>query len=106
MFNKFQQAIIVAQASKEKDSDESNYGPELKESDWFAYQEQLNDWISKLEQTKKLLGNPLSEKDMMKKVDCVAYVFFWPSIHFLLYFHPTRIPILPISRCIVKSLFG
>lgn len=68
---KFQQAIL----------NEGENGAELKESEWFAYQEQLNDWIVKLEQTQKLIGIPLSEKDIARNVEYVAYATM-PQVFF------------------------
>ena len=40
--------------------------PELRDSEWLAYQAALDDWLERLGQMRQLVGNPLTEKEQQK----------------------------------------
>ena len=40
--------------------------PELRDSEWLAYQATLDDWLERFGQLRQLVGNPLTEKDQQK----------------------------------------
>ena len=91
MQSKFQQVILATQSSSVQKGARGEQGstdptqrsgeaeanteshPEMKETEWYAYQDQLNDWLVKIEQAKRMIGLPQTEKDMARNLPCVPY---------------------------------
>ena len=52
--------------------------PELRDSEWLAYQAALDDWLERLGQLRQLVGNPLTEKEQQKSHhDATPYALQW-----------------------------
>lgn len=51
----------------------SQVEPELRDSEWLAYQAALDDWLERLGALRAMVGNPLAEKDQKPGLEVTPY---------------------------------